>query len=156
MKKCNRRRSIFVLRDGKEDALNESMISYVITALPFLFMLAIAATALFALISVAAWVNARRREREAYYRSETIRKLVESQAGASAIEFLREEQKNHERRRQEQLKLGGLVLLATGLGLIAMFVLLVPRKPVYAIGLVPLFIGIAQLAYVWLVAPKQP
>lgn len=37
----------------------------------------IAAIALFSFLSVAAWTSARQREREAYYKSETIKKLAE-------------------------------------------------------------------------------
>jgi len=40
------------------------------------------------------WSRERRREREAYYRSETLRKIAETQGagGNSAIEFLREDE----------------------------------------------------------------
>src|ERR1022692_3459379 len=84
----------------------------------FLF-LTIASIALFSFLAVAAWSGERRREREAYYRSETVRKIAEMQAAGvnSAIEFLREEEKSAVRRRREGLKLGGLVTVAIGGGM---------------------------------------
>ena len=62
--------------------------------------LAVGAVALFSMISVAVWSGARQKEREAYYRNETVRRLTES-AGAGAdgaIALLREEDRLQMRR----------------------------------------------------------
>src|SRR5712691_6945303 len=61
-------------------------------ALPLFLFLSVASIALFSFVAVAVWSQERRREREAYYRSETLRKIAETQGsgGSSAIEFLRE------------------------------------------------------------------
>jgi hypothetical protein len=128
-------------------------------ALPMFLFLSVASIALFSFVAVAVWSQERRREREAYYRSETLRKIAETQGagGGSAIEFLREEEKNSVRRRQEGHKLGGLVTVAVGIGMLV-FIKAVDRgdpDPAYLVGLIPLFIGIALLAYAYFLAPKQ-
>lgn len=124
-----------------------------------LLFLSVASVALFSFVAVAVWSSERRREREAYYRSETLRKIAETQGagGNSAIEFLREEEKNATRRRQEGQKLGGLITLAVGVGMI-IFIKAVDRgdrDPAYLVGLIPVLIGAALLAYVYFLAPKQ-
>lgn len=128
-------------------------------ALPLFLFLSVASVALFSFIAVAVWSQERRREREAYYRSETLRRIAETQGagGDSAIEFLREEEKNAVRRRQEGQKLGGLITVAVGIGMMV-FIKAVDRSdpdPAYLVGLIPLFIGVALLAYAYFLAPKQ-
>jgi ferric-dicitrate binding protein FerR (iron transport regulator) len=119
----------------------------------------VASIALFSFVAVAVWSQERRREREAYYGSETLRSIVETQGagGGSAIEFLREEEKNSVRRRQEGQKLGGVITVAVGIGMMV-FIKAVDHgdpDPAYLVGLIPLFIGIALLAYAYFLAPKQ-
>jgi hypothetical protein len=127
--------------------------------LPIFLFLSVASVALFSFVSVAVWSSARRREREAYYRSETIKKIADTQGAgsSSAIEFLREEEKNAARRRQEGQKLGGMITVAVGIGMI-LFINAVDRRdpdPAYLVGLIPLRIGVTLLAYTYLFAPKQ-
>lgn len=127
--------------------------------LPIFLFLSVASVALFSFVAVAVWSSERRREREAYYRSETLRKIAETQGagGSSAIEFLREEEKNAVRRRQEGQKLGGLITVAVGIGMMV-FIAAVDRsdpEPTYLVGLIPLLIGVALLSYTYLLAPKQ-
>ena len=52
--------------------------------------------ATFGFFAVASWVHARRREREAFYRSEVLKKLAETGAEGSsaALEMFREEQRS--------------------------------------------------------------
>ena len=128
-------------------------------AMPLFLFLSVASTALFSFVAVAVWSQERRREREAYYRSETLKKIAEAQGagGASAIEFLREEEKNALRRRQEGQKLGGLITAAVGIGLMV-FIRADDRSdpnPAYLVGLIPLLVGAALLAYTYFLAPKQ-
>ena len=126
---------------------------------PIIFLfLSVASVALFSFVAVAVWASERRREREAYYRSETLRKVAETQAagGTSAIEFLREEQKYAARRLLEGQKLGGLIVFAVGVSLM-IFIKGVSRNdpnPAYLVGLIPMFIGAALLSYVYFLAPK--
>lgn len=119
--------------------------------------LSVSAVAMFSFVAVVVWSQERRREREAYYRSETLKKIAEAGAGGtSAVEFLREEQSLAARRRQEGLKLAGLVTSAVGLALMV-FIGAVERgssEPSYLVGIIPLFIGAALLVYVYVMAPK--
>jgi hypothetical protein len=120
--------------------------------------LSVSAVATFSFIAVVVWSQERRREREAYYRSETLKKIAEAGAGGtSAVEFLREEQSIAARRRKEGLKLAGLITSAVGLALMV-FIGAVERRssePSYLVGIIPLFIGAALLAYVYVMAAKE-
>jgi hypothetical protein len=125
--------------------------------LPVFLFLSVASIALFSFIAVAVWSQERRREREAYYRSETLKKLADTQGAgsSSAIDFLREEEKNAVRRRREGQKLGGLTTVAVGIALMV-FIRSVDRgNPAYLVGLIPLFIGAALLVYVYFLGPNQ-
>jgi hypothetical protein len=128
-------------------------------SLPLFLFLSVASVALFSFIAVAAWSGERRREREAYYRSETIRKIAETQgaSSSSALEFLREEDKIATRRRREGQKLGGLITAAVGAGI--MIFLHSVHDPgdeqVYLVGLIPLFIGLVLVGYSLFLAPKE-
>jgi len=113
--------------------------------------------ALFSFLSVAAWSNARRREREEYYRNETLKKIAESsgEGAKAAIELLREQNKSVTKRRLEGMKLGGLITAVVGIGVMALLHGLVNDEPVYLAGLIPLLIGLALLTYTFLLAPKE-
>lgn len=112
--------------------------------------------ALFSFLGVASWSEARRREREAYYKSETLKKIAESsgEGAKSALELLREQEKNFVTRRLEGMKIGGLVTAAVGIGVMAILRGLVHDEPVYLVGVIPLLIGVALLIYPFLLAPK--
>jgi hypothetical protein len=123
-------------------------------SLPMALFLSVGAIALFTFISVATWSDNRRREREAFYKSETLRKMAEAPS-TDALAVFREEERIASRRRQEGIRLGGLITAATGVGVTVFFRLLVDDRPVYAMGLIPLMIGVAMLAYSYLLAPKE-
>jgi hypothetical protein len=114
--------------------------------------------ALFSFLAVTTWSEARRKEREAYYTSETLKKIAESsgEGAKSALELLREQQKNHVKNRLEGMKLGGLVTAAVGIGVMMLLRGIVRDEgPVYLAGLIPLLIGMALLVYAFLLAPKE-
>jgi hypothetical protein len=109
----------------------------------------------FTFISVKVWADERRKEREAFYRSEVLKKLADA-TGTQAqqvLDAIREQDRNEERRGREGGKLGGLIMTGVGLGLGAMFWLLAPGSA-WAIGLIPLFVGLALLIYNYLLAPR--
>ena len=114
----------------------------------FIVFLAIGAIALFSMIAVASFADARRRERESYYKNDMLKKIAESQgAGASsALELLREEHRLATIQRRQGLKIGGLVLTAVGIGLLIFLHAIVPAVPVYLVGLLILLIGAALFA----------
>lgn len=121
--------------------------------LPLALFLAVGAIALFSFVAVATWSDNRRREREAYYKSETIKKLAEMQ-GDNGLVLLREEEDRAVRQRREGIKLGGLVTTAVGIGLMVFLWGIVPDRPAYLLGLIPLLIGVALLTYSYVLAPK--
>jgi len=121
--------------------------------------LSIGAIALFSFIAVATWSGTRMREREAYYRSETLKKIAETQGagGASALEFLREEDRLERRRRGQGQRLGGLITMAVGVGLM-IFLYSIPDPDAhfaYRVGLIPLLIGAVLLGHSLLASPKE-
>lgn len=161
------------------------------------------AIALFSFLGVRSWADAQRREREAYYKSEAIKKVAEMQgttsepvlallrealktapeppspwAGNSAqarefyksetmrriaegadanamIAVMREDERRAARRVREGLKLAGLILVGVGVGLFVMLQAIVPDMPVYLVGLIPLLVGGAFLAYAFVFPPKE-
>ena len=124
-----------------------------------MFIPVVGSIALFSFLAVATWSDARRREREAYYRGETLKKIAESsgESARSALELLREQEKNATRRRQEGMKLGGLITTAVGIGVMVLLYGLVPREegPVYLSGFIPFLVGTALLVYVFAFGPKE-
>ena len=122
--------------------------------LPMALFLSVGAIALFSFVAVATWSDNRRREREAYYRSETLKKIAEMGTD-NAVAVLREEERNALRRRLEGIKLGGLVTAAVGVGLMVFLRALVADEPVYLVGLIPLLIAASLLAYSYIVARKD-
>jgi hypothetical protein len=117
----------------------------------------IGSIALFSFLSVAAWSDARRKEREEYYRNETLKKIAESsgEGAKAAIELLREQNNNVTRRRVEGMKLGGLITAVVGIGVMVFLHGLVHDEPVYLAGLIPLLIGLALLLYTFVLAPNN-
>ena len=130
----------------------DNMVEVVSVAIPV-----VGSIALFSFLAVAAWSDARRRERETYYKSETLKKIAESsgEGAKAAIELLREQNKSATRRRLEGMKLGGLITTVVGIGVMALLRGLVNDEPVYLAGLIPLLIGLAMLTYVFILAPKE-
>lgn len=113
--------------------------------------------ALFSFLSVAAWSDARRKEREEYYRNETLKKIAESsgEGAKAAIELLREQNNVVTKRRLEGMKLGGLITAVVGIGVMVLLHGLEHEEPVYLAGLIPLLIGLALLVYTFFLAPKE-
>jgi hypothetical protein len=112
--------------------------------------LSIGAVALFVVfIPVTTWIDSQRREREAFYRAETVRRLTESsgEGAKAAVELMREQDRIERAKRREGIKIGGLVNVAVGLALLVFLHYLIPGQAVYLSGLIPLMIGVALLVY---------
>ena len=123
------------------------------------FLLPISSTLIvFSFLSFAAWSGDRAKERQAFYRNELLKKIADSTSGQaeSILEMMREEERNVERRRREGLKLGGLIWSGVGAGLTALMAALAPGTGVWALGLIPLLVGVALLVYAFLLAPRIP
>ncbi len=111
----------------------------------------------FSFVAVTVWSISRRREREAYHRSETIKRIAEAQtdAGNSALEFIRAEERNATRRRGESLKLGGISTVAVSNGMTIFLRAISHGDPVSMMDIIPMLIGAALLTYAYVLAPKQ-
>jgi hypothetical protein len=125
----------------------------------FSMIAALVSIALFSFLGVTVWSVARRREREAYYKSETLKKIAETQGSGAgtALEFLREEEKISARRRREGQKLGGLISCAVGIGMIAFLGEFhgADGPQAQLAGLIPFLVGVVLLAYAYILAPKE-
>ena len=119
--------------------------------------LSVGAVGLFSFLAVASWSESHRREREAYYRSEAIRKLAETspEVAAPAFEFLREQEKNDRARVLAQIRIGGLVTCGVGIGVMAFLAALIREAPIYLSGLIPFLIGAALLAWSYIPALRE-
>ncbi len=115
--------------------------------------------AVFGYLAAHEWTESRRKEREEFYRSETLRRYSEGNQPDMLAQFLAEEKAaRHEMRVQqrESLRLGGLVAMMAGIGLGVMLAGIAPEHRLYLVGLVPFLVGLAVLIYVYLLAPKMP
>jgi hypothetical protein len=138
-----------LLLEGKEDVVfsNYGM---------WLF-LSVGAVALFCVfIPLVTWLDSRRKEREAYYKSENIRRLAEApgDAAKTALELLREEDRLTRLKTIEGLKVGGLITLGVGVALIIFLRSLLgggPGSP-YLCGLIPGMVGVGMLVYAFFMA----
>lgn len=120
--------------------------------LPVAVFLSCGAFALFSFLAVATWSDNRRREREAFYKSDTLKKLSEVSTDIAAV-LLREDERIARRRQRESARLGGLVTVAAGVGLAVFLWGIVPARGVYLLGLIPVLVGLALLAYARWLAP---
>lgn len=111
----------------------------------FWFMVALAATTLFAFISVVVWLKSRTKEREAHYRSETVKKIAESGNSDAALEYLREVERADAVRARAKARIAGLITTAVGVALMIFMHQLVSGTAIYLVGLIPLLVGVALL-----------
>jgi hypothetical protein len=105
----------------------------------------------FSFLSVAVWTGTRHQERKDFYRGEMLKKLAES-GSAAVLEYLREEERQQERKRAEHQqrmiegnRITGLILIAVGGVLSIGLWRIVPDLPVYILGMAPLAIGVVFL-----------
>ena len=117
--------------------------------MPLAIFLVATMVSVFSFISINAFVDQRRRERDAFYRNELFKKLAESPADQAqrVLDIMREKDLATERRQREGMKLGGLVVTAVGLGLMAMLKLMAPHDMAWPVGLIPLLIGVVLLVH---------
>jgi hypothetical protein len=116
----------------------------------------VAVIAVFTFVAIATWSDNRRKEREAFYRHETYRKMLEQPQGSAdaILKLMNEEELQLQRRRLEGIRLGGMITLVVGAGVMAFLYFLVKEEPVYWVGLIPLLIGLVLLVYGYFLAPK--
>jgi hypothetical protein len=122
--------------------------------------LALVLTGVFSFASVFVWAHQRRREREAYYRSETLRRFSETGGPARELllEALQEEERHASRRRVEACQLAGVITLAVGIAMMMLIKAMDPRRleSSYLVGLIPISVGLSLLLYVYVLGPREP
>jgi hypothetical protein len=100
------------------------------------------------LLSIVLWLYARHREREAFYRGEAMKKAAESAGGTVVLEMMREQERAIRRTRRDGQRLGGLIAIAMGGGLMAFLHGVAPSGDrMSLVGLIPLLVGVALLAH---------
>ena len=128
----------------------------------FLF-LSVVMVSVFSFVSIAVWTEARRKEREAYYKAESTRRLAEMPAEAAqhVIAMLQEEQRIRQAELRtkevkviEGMKIGGLVNIAVGVALMFLIRGTSQENSAYLVGLIPGLIGVALLVYALFMVPK--
>jgi hypothetical protein len=119
--------------------------------------LSISVVALFVVfIPLNAWIDSRRKEREAFYRAETFRRLAEApgESAKAGLEIMREQERMKQYRTIEGLKVGGLINLGVGIGLVFFLKSLLGagQGSPYLCGLIPGLIGVGMLVYAFFMA----
>jgi hypothetical protein len=117
---------------------------------------ALAAIALFGgvftFLAVAVWSMNRTRERELYYRSELLKKAIDTPGpeAAAVLAHIKDEEAAQARAKARDTRMGyligGLSTAAVGIGLM-MFMRSIggPAREYFLVGLIPLLVGIALL-----------
>ena len=121
-----------------------------------IFMIPIVGSvALFSFLAVIGWAEERRKEREAYYRYEFRKKLVDAgEMNAGQVqELIQYEFETEQARRRQNLVAAGFILTGVGLGML-FGLQFIRDEDVWMVGGIPLFIGLGILAYAIFYAPK--
>ncbi|HEY6850225.1 MAG TPA: hypothetical protein VI320_28965 [Terracidiphilus sp.] len=128
----------------------------------FLF-LSVLMVSVFSFISIAVWSEARRKEREAYYKAESLRRVAEmpGEGARYVIEVMKEDERirqaqqfSDEIKKREGMKIGGLINIAVGVGLFLLIYFTSSEKGAAFVGFIPGLIGVALLVYALLLAPR--
>lgn len=160
---------VLLWRTGKEDVMTiRMMLSFLdgdatntIAAGGLFLFLSVVMICVFTFISIAVWTEARRKEREAYYKAETVRRLTEmpGEGAQAVIAMMREEERIdkqktalNEVKKREGLKIGGLVNLCVG---VALYLFMRSIGGPGMIGAFPFSIGIALIVYAYVLAARQ-
>lgn len=115
---------------------------------PQFFFLSVAVTASLSFVAVMVWLGQRNRERKEYYRTETMKKIAESGSAAAALEYARELDRMARARSRDAMRLGGLISMAAGLGLIAFLAGAGPEgQRAHLVGLIPFLVGLVLFAF---------
>jgi DNA integrity scanning protein DisA with diadenylate cyclase activity len=123
--------------------------------------LSIGAVALFVVfIPTVTWIDKQHKEREAFYKAETIRRITEAsgEGAKAAMEMMRQEVRLEQMKKREGMKIGGLVCIGVGVASVIFMRAMMGSEPdaPYLVGLVPAFVGVALLVYVYaLAAPLE-
>jgi hypothetical protein len=112
--------------------------------------LSVGAVSLFAVfIPLVTYIDSRRKEREAFYKAETFRRLVESsgEGAKAALDYLREEDRVRRVKAREGMKIAGLICVGVGAAMVIL--LRSQHDESFLVGLIPAAVGLALLSYVF-------
>jgi hypothetical protein len=133
---------------GKEEIMNPEVIA--------VFIPIVGSVSLFTFLVFVVWFGTRQKEREAFYKSETLRRITESsgEGAKAAIELMREEEHLKRVKAREGMKIGGLVCVAVGVAMVIFLKAMTATDPgaPYLVGLIPGLVGVALLVYVFFMA----
>jgi hypothetical protein len=109
-----------------------------------------------AFVTIAVWLGERRKEREAFYRSEVLKKIADSEGDAAqeALNMIRRQDLNAQIQRREGIKLAGLITMAGGIGLAIFLAFMEIEQPVWLVGVMAILVGAALAGYAFFFAPK--
>lgn len=125
------------------------------------FFLSVVMICVFTFISIAVWTEARRKEREAYYKAETMRRMTDTpgEGARVVLEMMREEERIDrqkaafdEAKKREGLKIGGIVNLCIG---VALYLFMRSIGGPAMVGAFPFAVGIALTVYAYALAARQ-
>jgi DNA integrity scanning protein DisA with diadenylate cyclase activity len=119
--------------------------------------LSIGAICLFAIfLPTVTWIDKQHKEREAFYKAETIRRVAEAsgEGAKAALELLKAQSRMESLKKREGMKIGGLICIAVGVAMVIFLRVVAGADPdnPYLVGLIPAFVGVALLVYVYLMA----
>jgi len=137
----------------------------ILDGLPLLIPI-VGSIGLFTFLGVASWADARRREREAFFRHELLKKLSENPSAEAqrVLDLLRQEETDRladrgwgaeaQERKRHGIRLGGFVTLGAGLGIVVLLSQLAPGG-VWAVGAIPALIGLALVLHASTSRPRS-
>jgi hypothetical protein len=108
----------------------------------------------FAFVSVLHWIDSQRKERDAFYKAETIRRVTEAsgEGAQAAVELMTADERLKRLKAREGLKIGGLINIGVGVGVMIFLHELLAGTAIYLSGSIPALIGVGLLVYVFLLA----
>jgi hypothetical protein len=118
-----------------------------------LFFLPALLAVIFSFVVTIMWLEARRKERQAFYYSEMVKKIGET-SDTAAENFLRENERIKRARIREGMSIAGLVGSLAALGLMIFLYAIVPA-PVYLVGLIPGLSCLGLLIYARFMSPRD-
>jgi Flp pilus assembly protein TadB len=115
--------------------------------------LSIGAFSLFGIfLPTVTWIDKQHKERSAFYKAETIRRIAEASGEGvkAAMDLLQQQSRLEQQRKREGMKIGGLICIGVGAATCLLF--WSQHDQGFLIGLTPAFVGAALLIYVYLLA----
>ncbi len=108
----------------------------------------------FAFVSVLHWIDSQRKERDAFYKAETVRRVTEAsgEGAKAALELMKADERLKRLKAREGLKIGGLINIGAGVGVMIFLHELLPGTAIYLCGSIPALIGVGFIAYIYVLA----